>query len=73
MTYHIFAHTVDIQEKRVNTYGIYVMSGGKEQKRMFDVSTDFTALKRLVALLNEGNVELVHLNDILDDFYTQYC
>lgn len=72
MTYRIFAHTVDIQDKTVNTYGISVIFDGKEQKRLFDVSTDLTALKRLVLRLNEGNVELVHLNDILDDFYTQY-
>ena len=73
MTYRIFAHTVDIQEKRVDTYGISVISDGKEQKRLFDVSTDLTSLEKLVARLNEGDIELVHLSDILDDFYTQYC
>lgn len=72
MTYRIFAHTVDIQENTVNTYGISVISDGKEQKKMFDVATDLMALKKLVARLNSEEVELVHLNDILDDFYTQY-
>ncbi|MCH5191556.1 MAG: hypothetical protein J1F23_05260 [Oscillospiraceae bacterium] len=73
MTYRIFAHTTDIQEKRIDTYGISVISDGKEKKRLFDVSTDLKALKKLVARLNAGDVELVHLNDILDDFYTEHC
>lgn len=70
MIYRVFSHTVDIDNKAVKTYGISVISGGREQKILFDVSTDLSAVEGLVARLNEGEVELVHLNDILDDFYT---
>lgn len=69
--YMKFSHYIKIEKRRVKTYGIAVISAKKTEIRK-DVSTDRKALKQLVKRMNEGKVEPIHLDDILDDFYTEH-
>ena len=67
--YMKFSHYIKIEKRRVKTYGIAVISAKKTEIRK-DVSTDRKALKQLVRRMNKDKIDIVHLNDILDDFYT---
>lgn len=63
-----FSHYIKIEKMRVKTYGIAVISAkGLVIRR--DMSTDGKAVKELVKRMNEDKIELVHLDDIIEDFY----
>ncbi len=63
-----YRHHINIEKRRVRTYGIIAVSL-KTFKVFNDVSTDSTAVKQLVKRLNDGKVEIVHIPAILEDFY----
>lgn len=65
-----FSHYIKIEKRRVKTYGIVVISAKKIEIHR-DVSTDGKALKQIVKRMNEGKVEPVHLDSILEDFYLE--
>lgn len=74
MKYTIFYHSVKGEFANFTSAGIAVFDEhGKEIRRIFDVSTDFEALEKLVCLLNEGDVSPEHLDCILEDYYTEHC
>lgn len=72
MKYILFAHKTDINGTKINTYGIKIEAEKCTVKTLYDVSTDFNAIYSLVKRLNEGQVELTHLECILEDFYTEF-
>lgn len=73
MKYIVFYHHVKSELKSFLSAGILVKDDkGDEIKRLFDVSTDFKAIKRLVKSLNVGRVHLEHLDCILEDYYTEH-
>lgn len=65
-----FSHYIKIEKRRVKTYGIAVISANVLKIRR-DVSTNGEALKQIVKRMNEGKVEPVHLDSILEDFYLE--
>lgn len=68
MKYIMFPHITKIEEKIVKTYGIVCFEKLFYRKIVKDVSTDRKATKRLVKDLNDYQVELIHLNDVIEDF-----
>lgn len=68
MMYLKFRHNINIEKRRVTTYGIVAVSL-KTVKVFKDVSTDGAAVKQLVNRLNDGKAEIVHMPAILEDFY----
>lgn len=68
MMYLKFRHHINIEKRRVTTYGIIAVSL-KTVKVFKDVSTDNAAVKQLVKRLNNVKVETVHIPSILEDFY----
>lgn len=69
MKYIAFPHYVKIESKKVKTYGIVVLQGIKLVKIVKDVTTDHKAVKQLVRNLNKYRIEIVHLDDVLEDFF----
>ena len=69
MIYKIFKHKITIENISLESYGIIVFENEKIVRQLFDVSTDYNALSKLVDSLNENGVELVHLDSIIEDFY----
>lgn len=67
--YSIFKHVIEIEGKQVETYGIAVQSGGETERIVFDVSENGVAVELLVESLNEGEVEPIHLDGILENFF----
>lgn len=56
------------------TYGILVTceNGGETKERLVsDVSTDQAALQKLVDLCNEGQLDICHLDDVIEDFLNE--
>ena len=73
MKYKVFYHHVKSEFKSFLSAGILVKDDdGGEIRRMFDISTDFGALKKLIKSLNVGRVHLEHLDCILEDYYTEH-
>ncbi len=69
MNYVVFPHCVKIENKKVKTYGIIVINKIIPIKVFKDISTDYEAIQDLVKRLNDGKVEFVHVDDIIEDFY----
>lgn len=69
MNYIVVPHHVKIENKKVKTYGIIVINKIIPIKVFKDISTDYKAIQNLVKRLNDGRVELVHVDNIIEDFY----
>lgn len=68
MQYRAFSHTVTVEEITDTAYGIIVLENNIEIKRFYDLTFDEREIDRFVSTLNECKVELVHLEDVVDDF-----
>ena len=69
MNYIVVPHHVKIENKKVKTYGIMVTNLFIPIKVFKDISTDYKVIQNLVKRLNDGKVELIHVDDIIEDFY----
>ena len=69
MKYIVFPHHVKVENKKIKTYGIIAINKIIPIKVIKDVSTDYEAIRKFVKGLNEDKVELVHLEDMLEDYY----
>jgi hypothetical protein len=53
----------------VKTYGIAVQFEREEERLVYaDVSTDASKVQRLVELMNELQLDPIHLEDVIEDF-----
>lgn len=68
MKYIMFPHCVKIENKIIKTYGITVFQSKSLIKVIKDVSTERKAVKQLVKDMNKYQIELVHIDDVLEDF-----
>lgn len=68
MKYKMFEHTVEIEGKTVKTYGIEFEQDGRLCRRE-DISTDEAAVTELTKKLNYGDIDSVHFDSVLEDFY----
>ena len=68
MKYVAFLHFARIEKKIVKTYGIAVIENKKCIRIIKDISMDRNAVKRFVKDLNDSQIELVHLDDVIEDF-----
>lgn len=73
MKYIVFPHYISIENKRVKTYAIAVLARFILVKIKWDVSTNGQAVRELVKRLNKDKIEFIHLDDIIEDFYNEYC
>ncbi len=71
MKYVMFPHLTKIEEKTVKTYGIVGFEKLFYGKIVKDITNDRNAIKHLVKDLNNYQVELIHLDDVIEDFLCQ--
>lgn len=69
MYYRIFKHKITIENVDVESFGVEVYEETKLVSKLFDVSTDYNALLKLINSLNENEIDIIHLDAILEDFY----
>lgn len=69
MKYVALSHYTRIENKYIKTYAIVVLKCFVPIKIVKDVWTDGDVVRELVVRLNEHKVELVHLYDVIEDFY----
>lgn len=62
-------HYIQIDNTYIKTYAIIAIKNCIIVKVVKDVSTDRKAVRDLVKRLNAGRVELIHLENIIEDFY----
>lgn len=81
MIYVNFFHIVRIDmscykltenEEETPGYGIEAVTDDMTV-RCDGVTTDKTAMIKLVALCNDSELEICHLDDILEDYLTDFC
>lgn len=53
-------------------YGIEALSDGTSL-RYDNVTSDRASMEAIVGICNEGGLEICHLEDILEDFLTDFC
>lgn len=74
MKYCVFYHKITIESKSFISAGILMENEqGKEVRRIYDVSTDFDAIEKFTASLNENDVSLLHFESMLEDYYSEHC
>lgn len=71
MYYKVFKHQTVIENMNIVSYGIKVYENRILVRKLFDVSTDYSALSKLVDSLNKNKIESIHLDSILEDFYLE--
>lgn len=71
MYYKVFKHQTVIENIKIESYGIKVYENRILMRKLFDVSTDYSALSKLVDSLNKNKIESIHLDSILEDFYLE--
>ena len=69
MKYIMLPHYIKIDNKCIKTYAIAAIKKCIIVKIVKDVSTDKRAVRNIVKRLNAGKVELIHLENIIEDFY----
>lgn len=54
-------------------FGIDVMCNNMSVKQIFDITDDKQQIEELVKMCNHLNVEPCHLDDIVEDYLTDFC
>lgn len=70
MRYSVCKEKVKIEGHTVFTYGVKAYDKGIMIKHISDVSLNYHAVKNLVSDLNEYKVDIIHLEDVIKDFYS---
>lgn len=73
MVYHIFEHEITIDSEALTSYGVVAKENNLVLRCIYDVARDKHALELLIEKLNRGNVDLVLLDGIIEDFYLTDC
>lgn len=68
MKYDIVSRSMEVNNISTTSYGISVLYNDSLIYQVEDISTDYVAIQNFVIILNEENPELIHLNDIIEDF-----
>lgn len=68
MNYLLCKEKVKIEGHTVFTYGIKAYDNGVMIKHISDVSLNYHAVKNLVSDLNKYKVDIIHLEDVIEDF-----
>lgn len=56
-----------------NDYGIDVFSRGKLVKSIDRITNNYNDIILLVNMCNELEIELCHIDDIVEDYLTDFC
>ena len=56
-----------------NSYGIEIFRKGVLIRRIPDLSENSEDVQKLVNLCNELQIEECHIDDIIDDYLTDFC
>lgn len=74
MRYRVFYHKVKSEGDSFMSAGILIENEqGEEIRRIYDVSTDFDAIEKFTASLNENGVSPIHFESMLEDYYSEHC
>lgn len=66
LKYEIVSSRVTVEETCVDTYGIKSPDG----RVILDVSPDRNAVLKLVSSFNENGLDPIHLDDVIEDFFS---
>lgn len=69
MNYEIFKHKIKIDDEAYDSFGIVLYQNGTEVVRVYDVSTDYDSVTRLVGSLNDGSARPDDLPQILRSYF----
>ncbi len=68
MKYEYFKHSINIEEKLLDAYGIILFVNGNEVVRLYDISTDINVIEDLVNSLNNTKPNPFKLGELLEQY-----
>ena len=71
MKYEIFEHSVIIDGEKITTYGIVCYVDNAEAIRVYDVSTDYNSLSKVVELANASYLDPLKLGQALEKYFNE--
>lgn len=72
MRYEVFEHSVNIDGREITTYGITCCVDNAEAVRVYDVSTDFNSLSKLVESANASHLDPLYLGQTLEKYFNEH-
>lgn len=72
MKYNIISHSIKVDDISTTLYGISVLQNDLLIYLFEDISADYVAIQKFVIILNEEKPELIHINDIIEDFCIEH-
>ncbi|MBO5944660.1 MAG: hypothetical protein J6Q50_05140 [Clostridia bacterium] len=72
MRYEIFGHSVNIDGEEITTYGIVCYVDNTEAVRVYDVSTDFNSLSKLIESANASHLDPLKLGQTLEKYFNEH-
>ncbi len=72
MEYNVISHSTEVDDISTTLYGISILHNDLLIYLFEDISTDYVAIQNFVIMLNEEKPELVHINDIIEDFCIEH-
>lgn len=72
MVYNLISHRLLIDGVSVTAYGIAIYKREILFRVIENMSTDLSATQSFIDILNEEKPELIHIDDIVEDFCLEY-
>lgn len=72
MEYNVISHSTEVDDISTTLYGISILHNDLLIYLFEDISTDYVAIQNFVIMLNEEKPELIHINDIIEDFCIEH-
>lgn len=71
MKYEIFEHSVIIDGEKITTFGIVCYVDNAEAIRVYDVSTDYNSLSKVVESANASYLDPLKLGQALEKYFNE--
>ncbi len=72
MVYALISHKSEVDGISLTEYGMAIYKCGILFRIIEDISTNLIATEKLIDILNEEKPELIHLDDIVEDFCLEF-
>lgn len=70
-TYQLTSQRIEVDSVNTKTYGITICCGG-ERESIQDISSNFESVLRMYDLICNGELNPVHLIDVVEDFLSSH-
>lgn len=73
MEYALISHKSEVDGISFTGYGMAIYKCGILFRIIEDISTNLIATEKFIGILNDEKPELIHIDDIVEDFCIEYA